>query len=441
MKTKINQQFRGALIALTSLALVAGVTSTRAQSGTQVVNFDTLPDGTSGAALSNYLAGFGITVSGVTSGVGLYVATNRPGWAFQSSSGQSYLNWGGRNDVWQTFTLNFSQPLTSLSFKRCTELPVNGGTAFPAWTATAYAGTNIVGTAGQGAHSVWSPVTNPAQTYNFTGPGITSVTFSANTWNFAGVGSPAIDDIVRSTAPITSTAVNFDTLPDGTSGAALSNYLAGFGITLSGVTSGVGLYVATNRPGWAFQSSSGQAYLNWGGRNDVGQTFTLSFSRPLMSLSFTRCTELPVNGGTAFPAWSATVYQGATVVGTAGDAARSVWSPNSNPAQTYNFTGTGITSITFSANTWNFAGVGSPAIDDIRITAVADAATLSVERYAGVTITGTIGATYEIQYTTSLSSPDWKHLADVTLSTSSYLYVDTTTPANGNRFYRALLKP
>jgi hypothetical protein len=175
-------------------------------------------------------------------------------------------------------------------------------------------------------------------------------------------------------SPTAPTVVNFDTLPDGASGVELSDYLASFGITTGGVTSGVTLQTQTNRPGWAFEASSAPSYLLWYGRNDVWQTFTLNFSAPLSRLSFTRCTELPVNGGTAFPAWSATVYQGATVVGTAGESAYSIWSPNTSPAQTYNFTGTGITSITFSANTWNFAGVGSPAIDDIVVTPVAPVA-------------------------------------------------------------------
>jgi hypothetical protein len=436
---KIHQQFRGVLVALTSLAIVAGINSTRAQSDTQVVNFDTLPDGASGVALSNYLAGFGITVSGVTSGVTVYTQTNRIGWAFQAASPQDYLVWSGRNDVWQTFTLNFSQPLTGLSFTRCTELPVNGGTAFPAWTATAYRGTNTVGTVGEDAHSIWDPNSNPAHVYSFTGPGITSITFSANTWNFAGVGSPAIDDIVMTTAPITSTVVNFDTLPDGASGVTLSNYLSGFGITTSGVTSGVTLYTQTNRAGWAFQAASPQDYLVWSGRNDVWQTFTLNFSQPLTSLSFTRCTALPVNGGTAFPAWTATAYRGATVVGTAGEGSHSVWSPSSNPARTYSFTGPGITSITFAANTYNFSGVGSPAIDDIVMTVALVSPTLSINRYAGVTISGSVGTTYNVQATTDvISTTNWTTIATFALPSSPFLFIDTNSPAYPNRFYRVM---
>jgi len=65
---------------------------------------------------------------------------------------------------------------------------------------------------------------------------------------------------------------------------------------------------------------------------------------------------------------------------------------------------------------------------------------LDIHLYAGLAISGVIGTTYEIQYSTDLSSNTWQPLVDITLPTNPYLYVDTTSPASGQRFYRAAVK-
>jgi hypothetical protein len=194
MKTK--HKSLNALTAPFLLILQALNHSSPAQTRTRTVDFDTIPNGATEAVLSSYLSGFGIAVSEVTPGIRLETTQDRPDGPFQSASGQFSLGWGGRNDVPQQFTLTFSKPLTHLSFTRCAELPVNGGTAFPEWNCTVYQGSEVAGNAGAPSHSVWFPDSNPAQTYSFDGNGITSITFSSHTHNFAGTGSPAIDDIV-----------------------------------------------------------------------------------------------------------------------------------------------------------------------------------------------------------------------------------------------------
>ncbi len=188
---------RGALIAVTLLTLVAGVSSTRAQSGT--LNFDTLPDGASGDVLSNYFASYGIAVSGVTPGVSVYVRSGSDlNNQIQASSGQQFLYWSGFDaNVAMNFTLNFSQPLTNFSFTRCAEFSV---ASFPEWSATVYQGETVIGTAGEGLYSLFSGET-PANTYSFTGSGITSVAFSSNDEGFSGYSSPGIDDIVVAPVP------------------------------------------------------------------------------------------------------------------------------------------------------------------------------------------------------------------------------------------------
>jgi hypothetical protein len=63
---------------------------------------------------------------------------------------------------------------------------------------------------------------------------------------------------------------------------------------------------------------------------------------------------------------------------------------------------------------------------------------LGIGTFAGVTITGTVGRTYQVQ-----SSPDlnaWATRATILLNASPYLWIDQN-PVSGNKFYRALLLP
>lgn len=65
-------------------------------------------------------------------------------------------------------------------------------------------------------------------------------------------------------------------------------------------------------------------------------------------------------------------------------------------------------------------------------------ANLSIGTYAGVTITGIVGRTYQIQ-----SSPDmstWSTRATILLTSSPYLWIDQN-PVSGNQFYQATLLP
>jgi hypothetical protein len=65
-------------------------------------------------------------------------------------------------------------------------------------------------------------------------------------------------------------------------------------------------------------------------------------------------------------------------------------------------------------------------------------ASLQLNTYPGVQITGTVGRTYQVQ-----SSPDmstWTTRATILLPSSPYIWIDQN-PINGNQFYRALLLP
>jgi hypothetical protein len=65
-------------------------------------------------------------------------------------------------------------------------------------------------------------------------------------------------------------------------------------------------------------------------------------------------------------------------------------------------------------------------------------ANLGVGTFVGVTITGTVGRTYQVQ-----SSPDvntWTTRATLLLNSSPYLWIDQN-PVSGNKFYRAVMLP
>ena len=65
---------------------------------------------------------------------------------------------------------------------------------------------------------------------------------------------------------------------------------------------------------------------------------------------------------------------------------------------------------------------------------------LSINTFAGITITGQIGRSYRIEYQTSLTgSTNGLSLSDVVLLTSPFLLIDQTSPAAAIRFYRARL--
>jgi len=66
-------------------------------------------------------------------------------------------------------------------------------------------------------------------------------------------------------------------------------------------------------------------------------------------------------------------------------------------------------------------------------------ATLDLQLYAGVSITGTVGAVYAIQATTDLAATNsWVAVDFVRLPATNYLWTDTSTPATGRRFYRSM---
>lgn len=71
---------------------------------------------------------------------------------------------------------------------------------------------------------------------------------------------------------------------------------------------------------------------------------------------------------------------------------------------------------------------------------LAQAPILGVNTYAGISITGAVSSVYAIQTSTNLTQTNgWTSVALVQLTATNYLWLDTTGPATGLRFYRAVL--
>ena len=67
---------------------------------------------------------------------------------------------------------------------------------------------------------------------------------------------------------------------------------------------------------------------------------------------------------------------------------------------------------------------------------------LDIQVYAGLTITGSVGTVYSVEYITDLAQTNtpsaWRCLEFLQLPASPYLWADKSTPATAKRFYRAM---
>jgi hypothetical protein len=66
---------------------------------------------------------------------------------------------------------------------------------------------------------------------------------------------------------------------------------------------------------------------------------------------------------------------------------------------------------------------------------------LDLASFAGLTIYGTPGQSYQVQYGTDADTPVWVPLTNITLSTTHYFFVDRESAGPGKRFYRVVELP
>ncbi len=139
------------------------------------------------------LNSYGITLTNVSvpgSVEILNMTANGGGW---TTSNVLQQNVGGSPPQW--YTMNFSTPLQSISFTRPS---VGYNAATPIWSATAYVGTEAVGSVGDPNLDAFSWGA-PPETYTLSGDGITSLAIYANGENWSGIASVPLNDFVLTT--------------------------------------------------------------------------------------------------------------------------------------------------------------------------------------------------------------------------------------------------
>ena len=96
----------------------------------------------------------------------------------------------------------------------------------------------------------------------------------------------------------------------------------------------------------------------------------------------------------------------------------------------------------YDANAKNWTGSGSQrAVLKFKPMTMPDPATLEIHFYPGLTITGTVGGAYRIDYSESLEAENWIPLTTITLPSSPYTFSDYTAIHAPKRFYRAVGLP
>jgi probable HAF family extracellular repeat protein len=111
----------------------------------------------------------------------------------------------------------------------------------------------------------------------------------------------------------------------------------------------------------------------------------------------------------------------------------------------------GATGVTYSVAhaTPDDAGSYRVLVSNASGTTPSDSATVVVKvlaelhlaLYAGITVTGPVGASFRIEAVDHVGDTDWQPLGNVTLATATYFWVDTDSPQHPGRFYRAVPLP
>ena len=92
---------------------------------------------------------------------------------------------------------------------------------------------------------------------------------------------------------------------------------------------------------------------------------------------------------------------------------------------------------------------GNLSVDGVNITVsgqretspgggTAQPATLSAQMYAGITIVGTVGRAYRIEFANDAGGNNWTALTNLTLPSSPYLFIDLQSAGASKRFYQAV---
>ena len=176
------------------------------------INFDSLaPSPATGldSALVSYLAGFGITVSNISSGTRLAVIDEDAfygGGVVTASSPRNVFTQTGSNDP-DSYTLGFSTPLTSFGLTRAGLTAGSSGVTHPWWRARAFDSSGVeLASVGEEILASYSNV--PTRAFTLTAPSgstISSVRIDSDNRHFAAFNTAVLDDFILTTSAATNT--------------------------------------------------------------------------------------------------------------------------------------------------------------------------------------------------------------------------------------------
>ena len=166
-----------------------------------------------------------------------------------------------------------------------------------------------------------------------------------------------------------SQTLNLDSVNAAAASVNATSYLANYGITLSGLSPGTTVSIFNNQNvygGMAASPSSAPNLMTQIGSNSA-VTYTLNFASPLDSFRFTRPMLVAGPSGITHPQWSAHAFNSAgQEVASAGEGL--IGSFSNVPANTFTLSGSGITSVRFDSNCFNFAAFSAVLLDDLVLT-------------------------------------------------------------------------
>ena len=175
--------------------------------------------------------------------------------------------------------------------------------------------------------------------------------------------------LIQTASAQTTTVLDFNTDAYGntinaSAGAVdATAYLNSYGITVTALTPGAAIDIASDTLAPYVIATPGPNYLAVGGSSPYSEmSILLTFAEPLTSLSLTRCALIGPPDNT-FGAWSFEVYSGATEISPAsGPASGGPYGGSSQPATTTTFTGQTLQVLRSTEILKAFTGAKAPIL-------------------------------------------------------------------------------
>lgn len=169
------------------------------------------------------------------------------------------------------------------------------------------------------------------------------------------------------------TSVNFDGISTASevTGPVLDSFLATYGVSVVGGSGANSVAIINNANFYGGGALDPSPYTNFlmQESSDSGQSFTLEFSNPVASVSFTRPELLAGPNGIIAAAWIETAYNSADVA-LGSNAESAIASYSDVPAQTYTLSAADIASVTFWSDGYGYAGIEGVPMTDLRFTSL-----------------------------------------------------------------------